>query len=76
MNDLLFGMVILLLRFVPTFVKKELNLLAISVLFVIILFPSIKNEGNDFFLLVLLNISLMVFQVAFVSFLNLVNIFS
>ncbi len=51
-------------------VKNELNLFTINSLFVTILSPSLKNNGNDFLLLVLLRISLMIFQVPLMSSLN------
>ncbi len=55
--------------------KNELNLFAIFILFDIMLLPSLKKQGKDCFLFVLFKISLMVFQVAFMSSLNLVNLF-
>ncbi len=58
----------------PVLVKNELNLLAINNLFVITLSPSLKNCEIDFFLLVLLSILIMVFQVPLMSSINILNI--
>ncbi len=59
--------------FVPMLVKNELNLFAINSLIVTLFSLSLKNNGNDFFL-VLLRISLMIFQVPLMSSLNFENI--
>ncbi len=64
-NDLFLGAML---------VKNELNLFAISSLFVMIELPSLKNSGNDVFLLVQFNISLIVFQIPRISSLNLLKI--
>ncbi len=58
------------------FVKNELNLFAIFILFDIMLLPFLKKQGKDFFSFYSIQNSMMVFQVAFMSSFNLVNIFS
>ncbi len=65
-----------IIQIFPTFVKNELNLFPILILFDIMLLLSLKKHGKYFLSFVLIKISLMVFQIALKSFSNLVNIFS
>ena len=57
----------------PMFVKKVLNLFAISFLSVIILPSNLKNSGNSVLFVVLFVTSLMTFHVCLISFVYLAN---
>ena len=57
----------------PMFVKKVLNLFAISFLSVIILPSNLKNSGNCVLFVVLFVTSLMTFHVCLISFVHLAN---